>query len=120
MMVIDDFSEAFAGNGAPGGIIEVAASRAYWPGATANISADNENGVQVIIVRAVNSTHIEVRLHPDEGVIQGTNLTRFVANQRPDLTAYTTAKNAKISVPRQTIFWMPGGGDVPKIPNFWQ
>jgi hypothetical protein len=117
MINIDDYSEVFAGNGAVAGAIQVVASRVFWPGAVAYLSADTEQGIKVVISRAVDATHIQVKLHPDEGVTAN-GCTRNVDHIFPDLTAYTVAKNARITIPRQTLTWMPGG-DVSKLPTYW-
>jgi hypothetical protein len=118
MFRIEAKTELFAGNGEKGGVIQVVSSDSYWPGSTCYISADSLAGIKGVILRIVDSTHIQIKLHEDEGWISNTQ-SRNVGITLPDLTAYTTAANAQIGIPVQTVFWNPGGGVIPKIPTYW-
>ena len=119
MITIPTYSEAFAANGGVGGAIQVGNSRNYWPGAKAYISGTGLPGVTVIILALVDATHIRVGLHPDEGVITNSSCRQVAGSTPPDLSAYTTALSAKIDVPSQTVWMMPDGGVIPKLPTIW-
>lgn len=95
MVIIPAFREIFGASGAAGGIIKVAASNKYWPGAVANIDQTGQPGVKVIILSATDATHIQVKLHPDEGVSSDNRSTRPSANLGPaNLTGYTGGVSA--------------------------
>jgi hypothetical protein len=117
MIKIPHYSEAFAANGTTGGIIQVVASRAFWPGAVGYVSGDNQPGLKVIVLDMTDTTHIRVKLHPDEG-ISGDNRT-VGAVSICDLSAYTVDLNSRITIPEQVIWQMPDGGVTPKLPTFW-
>jgi hypothetical protein len=120
MVIIPAFKEAFAADGAQGGLIQVVASNKYWPGAVANIEGVGMPGLKVIILSATDATHIQVKLHPDEGVSSDGRTTKMVSGTQPaDLTGYTTVKVSTINVPQQTVYDVPMGGVIPRLPNFW-
>lgn len=119
MVVIPAFRELLGADGSTTGIITVAVSNKYWPGAVANIDATGMNGMKVIILELPDATHIRVKLHPDEGVSADGRSTRQVGQGPANLTGYTTANGAAINVPQQTVMDMPQGGVIPRLPNFW-
>jgi hypothetical protein len=119
MIQIDAYKEAFAATGTKGGVIQVAASRAFWPGAKAYVEGTGLPGVAVIVLKLTDTTHIQVGLAPSEGVSADGRTTKNVAGQPADLSAYTVALGAAINVPTQMIFDLPQGGVVPKLPTFW-
>jgi hypothetical protein len=119
MFLIDAYKEAFGANGANNGLIQVLDSKKFWPGAKAYVEANGKPGLAVIVQALTDATHIKVSLDPSEGVSADGRTTRFVGTGPADLTGYTTVAVATINVPQQTVFDLPGGGVVPRIPTIF-
>jgi hypothetical protein len=91
------FSQDFAANGGAKGSIQVVSSAGFYAGCDAYISCDDAQA-HVIIVSVPDTTHVVVRVIYDDGKDQQRHQ---VYGGATDVSAYTTAKHAKISMPAQ-------------------
>lgn len=110
MLTIPTFSEAFAADGAVGGLIVVADAKQYWPGSRGSVSADGLSGLDIQVVELVDDVTIRVR--PDRSDRQ--NPITYVG---ADLSAYTVLLNARITIPQQQIIYNQGGQIRDRIPT---
>ncbi len=85
----------------------VTSTAAFRIGTKANVSDDNTAGVLVIVTEITDSTHMKVRIitptanQPDQGLNLKLNAISYGTS---DMSAYTTAQNARVDAPQQFIW----------------
>lgn len=96
-------SAALTANGTSAGVVTVASTTPFYAGAEAFVKDDNSTGVKVIITRLLSSTTMQCRplLDADEPLEAQKNAMNYAAGG--DLSAYTTAQNARIEMPSQVV-----------------
>lgn len=80
-----------AADGTADGLANVTANSGWLPGATGWLAADTQTSLHVAVIEAVGADRVRLRL-------LGAPATGFV-----NISAYTTARNASLSLEGQTV-----------------
>jgi hypothetical protein len=111
MITIPDYSELFLADGAPGGVVSVVDSSKFWPSSRGSVEATGLSGMEIMVLQLIDSTHIKIK------EIDPFGPPRAVVYSGANLTAYTVALGARITIPQQQLFYQNGGGVVDRIPT---
>jgi hypothetical protein len=85
---------ALTANGTTGGIATIASNTGWLAGAIANLTADDQDPLEVKIVEQIGSTQLRLRATDSDVKARG----GFT-----DISAYTTAQNARLSMAQQVV-----------------
>lgn len=92
------FAQDFDANGGATGSIQVASSAGFYVGTIAYLSRNSNPGARCVIVSIPDSTHVVARIVADDNEQQQ---AQQIYGAGSNLSAWTTALSARISMPAQ-------------------